>query len=158
MLYDVQFGNTLCQTLMSWKQSWIFHFPCKSLFQAPFMRVLRLPPVAKYSPPCRDLVDIIFKVATWPFTLSMKAEKFMNDISASDHVVTVITAFSGHLWLRWQHMLHADHIESLTQILSQDISQCVQQQGGLYSPERCFAAKHPSLSQNAAKHPSIHII
>ena len=57
------------------------------------MRVLRLPPVAKYSPPCRDL-----------------AEKFMNDISASDHVVTVITAFSGHLWLRWQHMLLTDHI------------------------------------------------
>ena len=26
----------------------------------------------------------------------------MNDISASDQVVTVITAFSGHLWLRWR--------------------------------------------------------
>ena len=33
-------------------------------------------------------------------TLSIKAETFMNDISASDHVVTVITAFSGYLWLR----------------------------------------------------------
>jgi len=75
--------------LLDWAQQMLCHalgtpvLPIPPNMQAPFMRVLRLPPVAKYSPPCRDL-----------------AETFMNDISASDHVVTVITAFSGYLWLR----------------------------------------------------------
>ena len=52
------------QTLLSRDEDWISHSSWKSFFQAPFMRVLRLPPVAKYSPPSRDLVDIIPNVAT----------------------------------------------------------------------------------------------
>ena len=56
-----------CQSIHSFLYPFIhpsIHPPSSQLLhsriatQAPFMRVLRLPPVAKYSPPCRDLVNM----------------------------------------------------------------------------------------------------
>jgi len=75
--------------LLDWAQQMLCHalntpvLPIPPSMQAPFMRVLRLPDSSKYSPICRD-----------------QAEKLMDDLVAKEKVVALVTAFSGHFWLR----------------------------------------------------------
>ena len=74
------------------------------------MRVLRLPEVPAYYPPSRAMVRHKTQntrhktqkkyTSRQKTNNQIQGEKFMNDISASEGVVTVVVAFSGHLWLR----------------------------------------------------------
>ena len=76
------------------------------------------------------------------YHFNVKAEKFMNDISASDHVVTVITAFSGYLWLRWPLQMFRSYCNSHTNFIV-TISTCCSNQSNCNSHMNIVAGYRP---------------